>query len=146
MTETATTPQPAPPDGIAPYGTLIEPGEDGAPFGPADAALELGAGTPRLTVVRLRCRPLLVKGVTRHARVTQCLASFGAPQHPCTKRLVEAVPVPEPGRRRARRGLRADEVPSPVRPADQTPPTRRYREVSPGHAVQEWGEEWHGMA
>lgn len=69
--------QPATPASIAPYGTLIEAGEDGAPYGPADAALELGQGTPRLYVMRLKRRPLLVRGITRHSRVTQCLAALG---------------------------------------------------------------------
>jgi len=67
----------ATPDAIAPYGTLITPGEDGTPFGPADAALDLGRGTPRLYIMRLRHRPLLVRGITRHSRVTQCLAAMG---------------------------------------------------------------------
>jgi ureidoglycolate lyase len=69
------TPQPATPEAIAPFGTLIQPGEDGTPFGGGDARLELGAGTPRLYIMRLKHRPLLVKGITRHRRVTQCLAA-----------------------------------------------------------------------
>ncbi len=60
---------------IAPFGTLIEPGEDGAPFGSADAALELNRGTPRFYIMRLPGRPMLVRDITRHTRVTQCLAS-----------------------------------------------------------------------
>jgi ureidoglycolate lyase len=70
-------PQPATPDAIAPYGTLIEPGEDGAGFGPDDAVLELGRGTPRLYIMRLTHRPLTIRGITRHMRVTQCLAAMG---------------------------------------------------------------------
>ncbi|MFE1597785.1 ABC transporter ATP-binding protein [Methylobacterium sp. ID0610] len=69
-------------------------------------------------------------------------AIFGAPQHPYTKRLLAAVPVPDPARRRSRHGVRADEIRSPIRPVDYVPPARRYREVSPGHVVQEWGPEW----
>jgi ureidoglycolate hydrolase len=68
-------PIPATPEAIAPFGTLVTPGEDGAPFGPADARLDLGRGTPRLYVMRLQHRPLLVRGITRHRLVTQCLAS-----------------------------------------------------------------------
>lgn len=77
MSETATTlpAREATAEALAPYGTLIEPGEDGAPFGPADAALDLGRGTPRLYVMRLHGRPMLLRGITRHRRVTQCLAS-----------------------------------------------------------------------
>jgi len=71
------TPQTATPETIAPFGTLITPGEDGTPFGPADAVLDLGQGTPRFYIMRLPPRPLLVRGITRHTRVTQCLAATG---------------------------------------------------------------------
>ena len=76
MTEIRTlTPRLATPEALAPYGTLIQPGEDGTPFGAGDAMLELGRGTPRLYIMRLTKRPLLVRGITRHVRVTQCLAA-----------------------------------------------------------------------
>jgi peptide/nickel transport system ATP-binding protein len=58
------------------------------------------------------------------------------PQHPYTKRLMAAVPVPEAGRRRLRRGLSTTEIPSPVHRADYEPVPRLYREISPGHVVQ----------
>jgi len=35
-----------------------------------------------------------------------------------------------------------DEIKSPVRAPDYQPPARQYREVSPGHVVQVWGEGW----
>lgn len=76
MTQTLRlAPRPATAEAIAPFGTLIEPGEDGTPFGPADARLDLGQGTPRFYVMRLTARPLLARGITRHRRVTQCLAA-----------------------------------------------------------------------
>ena len=62
---------------FAPFGTLIEPGEDGVPFGPADAALHLGQGTPRFYTMRLHNRGMQVRQITRHRRVTQVLASAG---------------------------------------------------------------------
>ncbi|MBX9594145.1 MAG: hypothetical protein K2X46_07260, partial [Roseomonas sp.] len=71
----ALVPEAATPEALAPFGTLVEPGEDGTPFGPADARLELGRGTPRLYIMRLVKRPMLVRGITRHTRVTQCLAA-----------------------------------------------------------------------
>ena len=60
------------------------------------------------------------------------------PQHPYTKKLMSAVPLPDPARRRGRQKLLSDEVPSPMRPANYVSPARLYREVSPGHVVQEW--------
>lgn len=62
-------------------------------------------------------------------------AIFGNPQHPYTRRLLEAVPVPDPARRLLKRVVTSDEVRSPIRAADYVPPARRYREVSPGHSV-----------
>jgi peptide/nickel transport system ATP-binding protein len=73
-------------------------------------------------------------------------AIFENPQHPYTKRLLEAVPIPDPSRRGIRRGLSNDEIKSPVRPFSYVPPKRDYREVSPGHLVQAWGAEWGGLA
>ena len=69
-------------------------------------------------------------------------ALFGNPQHPYTKKLMAAVPVPDPSRRGVRREASNDEIRSPVRAPDYQPPRRQYREVSPGHVVQVWGEEW----
>ncbi|MBR0928203.1 ABC transporter ATP-binding protein [Bradyrhizobium diazoefficiens] len=71
-------------------------------------------------------------------------ALFGNPQHPYTKKLMAAVPVPDPSRRGTRRELANDEIRSPVRARDYQPPVRQYREVSPGHVVQVWGAEWSG--
>jgi peptide/nickel transport system ATP-binding protein len=58
------------------------------------------------------------------------------PQHPYTKRLLAAVPVPEAGRRRLRRGLSTTEVPSPVHEPNYVPAPRLYRDVGGGHVVQ----------
>ncbi len=67
---------------------------------------------------------------------------FGNPQHPYTRKLMAAVPVPDPARRGTKRGVSNDEIRSPVRAPDYQPPVRQYREVSTGHVVQVWGEEW----
>ena len=69
------TPVAASAETVAPFGTLVLPGEDGEPFGPADARLDLTRGTPRFYIMRLPQRPLLVPAITRHRAVTQCLGS-----------------------------------------------------------------------
>jgi peptide/nickel transport system ATP-binding protein len=69
-------------------------------------------------------------------------AVFGNPQHPYTKKLMAAGPDPDPARRGTKRVTSNDEIRSPVRAPDYQPPVRQYREVSPGHVVQVWGEEW----
>ncbi|MET3925702.1 ABC transporter ATP-binding protein [Devosia sp. 2618] len=61
---------------------------------------------------------------------------FANPQHPYTKKLMAAVPVPDPARRTLRRAISNDEILSPIRMGDYTPPVRNYREVAPGHVVR----------
>lgn len=61
---------------LAPYGTLVQPAEDGAALAVDDARLDLGRGTPRFYIMRLHSRPLSVSRITRHRRVTQCLAAL----------------------------------------------------------------------
>ncbi|MGN8094040.1 ABC transporter ATP-binding protein [Methylobacterium sp. 22177] len=69
-------------------------------------------------------------------------AIFGNPQHPYTKKLLAAVPVPDPARRGARHALPDDEIRSPIRAPDYVAPERLYWEVAPGHVVQDWGADW----
>jgi len=63
-------------------------------------------------------------------------AIFANPQHAYTKKLMAAVPVPDPARRSMRRKIANDELKSPVRPAGFVPPTRHYTSVGEGHYVQ----------
>jgi peptide/nickel transport system ATP-binding protein len=67
---------------------------------------------------------------------------FKDPQHPYTKRLMAAVPVPDPARRKQLRPIYNDEIKSPIRPIGYVVPERAYREVSAGHMVQVWGDDW----
>ena len=64
-------------EAFLPFGTLIEAAEDGKLFGPDEAQLQLNQGIPRFYVMRLHGRPKLFNRITRHLRVTQCLASVG---------------------------------------------------------------------
>ena len=60
---------------------------------------------------------------------------FANPQHAYTKKLMAAVPVPDPARRGIRRNAGIEELKSPVRNVGYVAPKREYREVSPGHLV-----------
>jgi ureidoglycolate lyase len=62
---------------FAPFGQLIAPGEDGTPFSSVDAQLVLSEGKPRLYIMRLHERGLSFGRITRHGKVTQCLAAMG---------------------------------------------------------------------
>lgn len=63
-------------------------------------------------------------------------AIFENPQHPYTRKLISAVPIPDPARRARPKALSNDELQSPVRPVNFAPAPRQYREVSLNHYVQ----------
>ena len=63
-------------------------------------------------------------------------AVFENPQHSYTKKLMAAVPVPDPARRKLKRNLSIDEIKSPIRPVGYQPPVREYRQVAEGHLVR----------
>ncbi len=62
-------------------------------------------------------------------------AVFDNPQHPYTRKLLAAVPVADPARRKGKRELSSDEVPSPIRVIGDEPVVAPLREVEPGHFV-----------
>ncbi len=62
---------------FAEFGTVIPPMEDGTVFGPGDAALYFGAGTPRFYTMHLSNHGMIIRRITRHRNVTQVLASAG---------------------------------------------------------------------
>jgi glutathione transport system ATP-binding protein len=62
-------------------------------------------------------------------------AVFENPQHAYTRKLMAAVPVADPARRRRERALSSDEIPSPVRAVGDEPVAAPLTEVAPGHFV-----------
>ena len=62
-------------------------------------------------------------------------AVFGNPRHPYTRRLMSAVPVADPTRRRRERALSSEEIPSPIRDVGDEPQVAPLIEVAPGHFV-----------
>ncbi|MEO9136327.1 MAG: dipeptide ABC transporter ATP-binding protein [Casimicrobiaceae bacterium] len=60
---------------------------------------------------------------------------FENPQHPYTRRLMAAVPVADPSRRRRQRALSSEEIPSPIRDVGNEPEVPPLTEVAPGHFV-----------
>ncbi len=60
---------------------------------------------------------------------------FANPQHPYTRKLLDSVPVADPGRRRER-PMQTSEIPSPVKPVGYEPVIPPMIEVEPGHFVQ----------
>ncbi len=60
---------------------------------------------------------------------------FTNPQHPYTRRLIEAVPVPDPTHIRPVTARLAGEVPSPVHPMGQSPVKQVLTDVGDGHLV-----------
>lgn len=64
-------------EAFAPFGELVAPIEDGVPFGPSDAKLDFNQGVPRLYIMRLPRKGLVLRQITRHRGVTQCLSALG---------------------------------------------------------------------
>jgi glutathione transport system ATP-binding protein len=58
---------------------------------------------------------------------------FNNPQHPYTRRLLDAVPVPDPARRSLHEGVDDSEVPSPLRQVNDMPVVLPLVRVGDGH-------------
>jgi len=62
-------------------------------------------------------------------------AIFENPQHPYTRKLMDAVPIADPQRRHRKRSLLVDEIPSPVRRVGDEPVVAPLVQVGDGHYV-----------
>ncbi|MCZ8313548.1 ABC transporter ATP-binding protein [Phreatobacter sp.] len=91
-----------------------------------------------IAVVERMCHRVAVMYLGEIVEIGPRAEVFGNPQHPYTKKLMAAVPIPDPARRLQKRGVSNDEIKSPVRAPDYVPPVRQYREISPGHVVMAW--------
>ncbi|RUV20857.1 ABC transporter ATP-binding protein [Mesorhizobium sp. M7A.F.Ca.MR.245.00.0.0] len=60
---------------------------------------------------------------------------FSNPRHPYTRRLIEAVPVPDPAKRRSRFARLDQEIPSATRRIGEAPLKLALRDVGNGHLV-----------
>ncbi len=84
-----------------------------------------------IAVVERMCHRVAVMYLGEIVEIGPRAEVFGNPQHPYTKKLMAAVPIPDPSRRQQKRGVSNDEIKSPVRAPDYVPPVRQYREISP---------------
>ena len=62
-------------------------------------------------------------------------AVFENPRHAYTRKLLAAVPIADPARRRDKTGLSSEEIPSPIRAVGDEPTVSPLAEVAPGHFV-----------
>lgn len=65
---------------------------------------------------------------------------FKDARHPYTRRLLDAVPIPDPSRRGRPFSREACEMPSPIRPIDEPPSRLQLQDIGEGHLVAKAGD------
>jgi peptide/nickel transport system ATP-binding protein len=88
-----------------------------------------------IAVVERMCHRIAVMYLGEIVEIGPRAEVFGNPSHPYTRKLMSAVPIPDPSRRAQKTAVSMDEIKSPVRPANYAPPQRLYREITNGHFV-----------
>lgn len=68
-------------------------------------------------------------------------AIFNDPKHPYTRRLIDAVPIPDPARKQVQR-VSAGTLRTPYKAHDFIPPARVYHQAGEGHFYMEPEGEW----
>jgi peptide/nickel transport system ATP-binding protein len=63
-------------------------------------------------------------------------AVLGNPSHAYTRKLLGAVPVPDPARRKRRAALSVEELPSPIRSVDYVAPRTELQQIGADHFVR----------
>ncbi len=88
-----------------------------------------------LAVVERIAHRVAVMYLGRIVEIGPRAAIFEDPRHPYTRKLLAAVPVADPTRRRTELRLATDEIASPLRPWGFEPLPATYEQVAPGHLV-----------
>jgi peptide/nickel transport system ATP-binding protein len=88
-----------------------------------------------IAVIERIAHRVAVMYLGRIVEIGPCAEVLRNPQHPYTRRLLEAVPIADPGRARTRRKVEDGEVRSPIRPLGWSSPPASYAEAAKGHFV-----------
>ncbi len=88
-----------------------------------------------MAVIERVCHRVAVMYLGQIVELGPRRAVFEDPLHPYTRKLMSAVPIPDPSRRSMSRTLLSGEIPSPVRDVDDAPPVAALVEMKPGHFV-----------
>ncbi|WP_110670809.1 ABC transporter ATP-binding protein [Salinicola halophilus] len=89
-----------------------------------------------MAVVEQVCHRVAVMYCGQIVEIGSCQQVLHNPQHPYTRRLLSAVPMPDVDHKRDFRALlQASEVPDPIKPRGHQPPPLEYLEPQAGHFV-----------